>query len=36
VLTPGRYMLRTRIDGAEKTSTFTIEPGRVSAIIQAD
>jgi hypothetical protein len=36
VLTPGRYMLRTRIDGAEKTSGFTIEPGRVSVIIQAD
>lgn len=36
VLTPGRYMLRTRIDGLEKTSAFTIEPGRISAIIQAD
>jgi hypothetical protein len=34
VLTPGRYMLRTRIDGAEKTSAFTIEPGRICAIIQ--
>lgn len=36
VLKPGRYMLRTRIDGAEKTSVFTIEPGRVSAIIQSN
>jgi hypothetical protein len=36
VLKPGRYVLRTRIDGAEKTSGFTIEPGRVSAIIQSN
>jgi hypothetical protein len=36
VLKPGRYLLRTRIDGAEKSSAFTIEPGRVSAIIQSD
>jgi hypothetical protein len=36
VLTPGRYVLRTRIDHTEKTSAFTIEPGRVSAIIQSN
>jgi hypothetical protein len=36
VLKPGRYMLRTRIDGAEKISAFTIAPGRVSAIIQSN
>ena len=36
VLKPGRYVLRTRIDGAEKDSAFTIEPGRVSAIIQSN
>lgn len=36
VLKPGRYMLSTRIDGVEKTSAFTIEPGRVSAIIQSN
>ena len=36
VLKPGHYMLSTRIDGAEKTSTFTIEPGRVSAILQSN
>jgi hypothetical protein len=36
VLKPGRYVLRTRIDGAEKDSVFTIEPGRVSAIIQSN
>lgn len=35
VLKPGRYKLRTRIDGSEKSSAFTIEPGKVSAIIQA-
>jgi hypothetical protein len=36
VLKPGRYTLRTWIDNAEKTSAFTIEPGRVSAIIQSN
>jgi hypothetical protein len=36
VLKPGLYKLRTRIDGAERTSAFTIEPGRVSAIIQSN
>ena len=36
VLKPGRYKLRTRIDGSEKASAFTIEPGKVSAIIQAN
>lgn len=36
VLKPGRYKLRTRIDGSEKSSAFTIEPGKVSAIIQAN
>jgi hypothetical protein len=36
VLKPGRYTLRTRIDNAEKSSAFTIEPGRVSAIIQSN
>ncbi|MGE0006683.1 MAG: hypothetical protein AB7S92_13945 [Parvibaculaceae bacterium] len=36
VLKPGRYMLRTRIDGVERISAFTIEPGRVSAIIQSN
>ena len=36
VLKPGRYGLSTRIDGVEKTSAFTIEPGRVSAIIQSN
>jgi hypothetical protein len=36
VLKPGRYVLRTSIDGVEKTSAFTIEPGRVSAIIQSN
>jgi hypothetical protein len=36
VLKPGLYKLRTRIDGGEKTSAFTIEPGRVSAIIQSN
>jgi hypothetical protein len=36
VLKPGRYVLHTRIDGAERTSAFTIEPGRVSAIIQSN
>jgi hypothetical protein len=36
VLKPGRYTLRTQIDNAEKTSAFTIEPGRVSAIIQSN
>ncbi len=36
VLKPGRYVLRTRIDGKEKTSAFTIAPGRVSAIIQSN
>ena len=35
-LKPGRYKLRTRIDGREKASAFTIEPGKVSAIIQAN
>ncbi len=35
VLKPGRYKLRTRIDGREKDSAFTIEPGKISAIIQA-
>jgi len=36
VLKPGRYQLRTRIDGVEKHSAFTIESGRISAIIQAN
>lgn len=36
VLKPGRYVLHTRIDGAERNSAFTIEPGRVSAIIQSN
>jgi hypothetical protein len=36
VLKPGHYMLSTRIDGAEKTSAFTIELGRVSAILQSN
>jgi len=36
VLKPGRYVLSTRIDGVEKTSVFTIQPGRVSAIIQSN
>jgi hypothetical protein len=36
VLKPGRYVLRTRIDGAEKDSAFTIEQGHVSAIIQSN
>ena len=36
VLKPGRYVLRTLIDGVEKVSTFTIEPGHVSNIIQAN
>jgi hypothetical protein len=36
VLKPGRYVLSTRIDGVEKSSAFTIEPGRVSAIIQSN
>lgn len=36
VLKPGRYKLRTQIDGREKDSVFTIEPGKVSAIIQAN
>ncbi len=36
VLKPGRYKLRTQIDGAEKASAFTIEPGTISAIIQAN
>lgn len=36
VLKPGRYTLRTRIDDTEKTSSFTIESGRVSAIIQSN
>ncbi|MGE0240772.1 MAG: hypothetical protein AB7F09_14150 [Parvibaculaceae bacterium] len=36
VLKPGRYVLRTRIDGVERISAFTIEPGRVSAIIQSN
>lgn len=35
VLKPGRYKLRTRIDGGDRTSAFTIEPGKISAIIQA-
>jgi hypothetical protein len=29
-------VLSTRIDGVEKSSAFTIEPGRVSAIIQSN
>jgi hypothetical protein len=36
VLKPGRYVLRTRIEGTERISTFTIVPGRVSAIIQSN
>jgi hypothetical protein len=36
VLKPGRYVLRTHIDGIEKVSAFTIESGRVSAIIQSN
>ncbi|QIG51585.1 hypothetical protein G5V57_30060 [Nordella sp. HKS 07] len=36
VLKPGRYKLRTQIDGREKDSIFTIEPGKISAIIQAN
>lgn len=36
VLTPGRYKLRTQIDGVDQNSTFTITPGQVSAIIQAN
>jgi hypothetical protein len=36
VLKPGRYKLRTQIDGDASTSAFTIEPGQISAIIQAN
>jgi hypothetical protein len=36
VLTPGRYKLRTQIDGVDQNSTFTITPGQISAIIQAN
>jgi hypothetical protein len=36
VLTPGRYKLRTQIDGVDQNSTFNITPGQVSAIIQAN
>ncbi len=36
VLTPGIYTLRTQIDGVDKASVFTIAPGQVSAIIQAN
>ena len=36
VLKPGNYNLRTQIDGSETTSAFTIEPGKISAIIQAN
>ena len=36
VLKPGNYKLRTQIDGDEKISTFTIEPGKISAIIQSN
>lgn len=36
VLKPGRYKLRTRIDGSDRASAFTIEPGKISAIIQAN
>lgn len=36
VLKPGAYKLRTRIDGREKASAFTIEPGKISAIIQTN
>jgi hypothetical protein len=36
VLTPGPYTLRTQIDGVDKTSSFTIVPGQISAIIQSN
>ena len=36
VLTPGRYKLRTQIDGVDQNSTFTITPGQISAILQAN
>lgn len=36
VLKPGNYKLRTQVDGSETTSAFTIESGKISAIIQAN
>jgi hypothetical protein len=36
VLKPGRYTLRTQIDGVDKASAFTIAPGQISAIIQSN
>ena len=36
VLKPGRYKLRTQIDGSETNSAFIIESGKISAIIQAN
>ena len=36
VLKPGRYRLRTQIDDRATNSTFTIEAGKISAIIQAN
>ncbi|WP_119391051.1 hypothetical protein [Taklimakanibacter lacteus] len=36
VLTPGQYTLRTQIDGVDQNSTFTITPGQISAILQAN